>query len=105
MTATLTTPDESTPDTPEPVFLWGQGYAITARQIVQIIAAHLATYGDDIGPKGVPLLHVIDETSRYGDDVHQWLRRRSPEQVATIRARAEAIATDFFGPTFPTLTW
>ncbi len=37
---------------------------------------------------------------RYGD-LHSWQQTRTPQVVAALLARAEHIACDYFGRTFP----
>lgn len=98
---TTTTPTAAT----EPVFLWGPGYELTARQIVDALGSYLATFGDNFGPGGVSPLDAIHAEVVYGGDLTHWHTRRTPEQIATIRARAEAIARDFFHGHFPALAW
>lgn len=89
----------------EPVFLWGDGYELTARDVVIVLGSYLVTFGDTLGPGGVSPLHAIDAQIRYESDTRVWLRTRTPEEIATIRARAEQIARDFFGHRFPALIW
>lgn len=103
MTTTLPTlPDTITAT--EAVYLWGDGYQLTARDIVNTLASYLVTYGDNIGPKLVSPLSAIHSEYLYGNP-RGWTDRRTPADIATTRARAEAIARDFFGDTFPILTW
>lgn len=107
MTATtdIATPATTPVAATEPVFLWGPGYELTARQIVDALGSYLATFGDNFGPGGVSPLDAIHSEVVYGGDLSHWRNRRSPEQIATIRARAEAIAREFFHGYFPALAW
>jgi hypothetical protein len=89
----------------EPVFLTGQDYTLTARQIVYCLAAHLALFGDTLHPTVVDPLCAIDGHMRFDGDLTSWTRRRTPTQVAVLLARAEQIARDYFGHHFPAITW
>jgi len=40
-----------------------------------------------------------------GADLTTWAAGRTPDDVAAIRARAEHIAHDYFGPAFPAVPW
>jgi hypothetical protein len=117
MTATLNT---STPTTTEPassaagypnargedVFLTAETYTLTARQVVLALAAHLARFGDTLGVRVVDPLCAIDAVMRFdGADLTGWTLNRTPTDVAAIRARAEAIARDYFGRQFPAVPW
>jgi hypothetical protein len=102
-----TTPEHSTDtatSTGEPIFLWGPGYTLTARQIVNALGSYLSQFGDTLGPGGVNPFDAIHAEVTYNGDLDGWTTRRTPDDVATIRARAETIAREFFG-TFPTLRW
>ena len=51
-------------------------------------------------------LCAIDAVMRFdGADLTSWMTHRSPADVAAIRARAEAIARDYFGTWFPVVPW
>src|SRR5947208_1769639 len=100
MTATLSADVIAT----EPTFLWGDGYQLTARQIVNALASYLVRFGDNLGPKQVSPLSAIHSETLYGNP-DGWTDRRTPEEIAVIRARAEVIARDFFGHRFPVVTW
>jgi hypothetical protein len=89
----------------EPIFLKGEGYELTARQIVFCLAAHLRFFGDTLDPKMVDPLTAIDAHMRFDADLTGWARERTPVQVALLLARAEHIARDYFGTGFPVLTW
>lgn len=89
----------------EPIYLKGEGYELTARQIVYCLAAHLRFFGDTLDPKIVDPLHAIDAHMRFDGDLTGWARNRTPTEVALLLARAEQIARDYFGITFPALPW
>jgi hypothetical protein len=92
----------------EPVFLIGPDYKLTARDVVLALGSYLASFGDNIGPKGVSPLDAIHSEIAYGfgvDGIRDWQRDRTPEDIAVIRARAEHIACDFFGHHFPAIIW
>ncbi len=42
---------------------------------------------------------------RFDGDLTGWTLGRTPTDVATILARAEAVARDYFGTGFPTIPW
>ena len=117
MTATLdtsTTPTRSTTSMPnargETVFLTAEHYALTARQLVQALAHHLARYGDTLAVTVVDPLIAIDAVLRFDVDgrtsrLTDWTIGRTPAQVATVLARAEHIARDYFGTGFPPIPW
>ena len=131
MTATLDTPTTPntppTPDTPpmdahtsstttsstgipnargETVFLTAETYTLTARQVVLALAAHLARFGDTLAVQVVDPLCAIDAVMRFdGADLTTWTTGRTPADVAAVRARAEAIARDYFGRQFPAVPW
>jgi uncharacterized protein GlcG (DUF336 family) len=111
MTATVDAPATvSTDDVPnartEAVFLTAETYTLTARQIVYAVAAHLARFGDTLGVAVVDPLCAIDAVMRFdGADLTTWTTNRTPADVAAIRARAEAIARDYFGRQFPAVPW
>ena len=90
----------------EAVFLTAETYTLTARQVVLALAAHLARFGDTLAVQVVDPLCAIDAVMRFdGADLTSWTVNRSPTDVATIRARAEAIARDYFGTWFPAVPW
>ena len=90
----------------EAVFLTAETYTLTARQVVLALAAHLARFGDTLGVQVVDPLCAIDAVMRFdGADLTSWTTGRTPADVATIRARAEHIARDYFGRQFPTVPW
>lgn len=89
----------------EPIYLKGEGFELTARQIVYCLAAHLRFFGDILDPKIVDPLAAIDAHMRFDGDLTGWARGRSTDQVALLLARAEHIARDYFGTTFPALPW
>lgn len=86
------------------VFLWGPGYDLTAREIVNALGSYLASFGDTLGPGGVAVLDAIHAEVVYNGDLEFWTQRKTPAEVATIRARAEQIARDYFRR-FPVLAW
>ncbi len=88
----------------EPVFLWGPGYQLTARDVANAIGSYLAQYGDTLGPGGVSVFDAIHAEVTYNGDLTGWTTRKTPKQVATIRARAEQLAREHFRR-FPALTW
>lgn len=90
----------------EAVFLTTETYTLTARQIVLALAAHLSRFGDTLGVRVVDPLCAIDAVMRFdGADLTTWTTGRTPTDVAAIRARAEAIARDYFGRHFPAVPW
>lgn len=90
----------------EPVFLTAETYTLTARQLVYALAAHLARYGDTLTVKVVDPLCAVDSVMRFdGADLMGWITGRTPIQVATVLARAETIARDYFGTGFPVIRW
>jgi hypothetical protein len=113
MTAILDTPittdDLLSPGTVnarcEPIFLKGEGFELTARQVVFCLAAHLRFFGDTLDPKVVDPLAAIDAHMRFDGDLTDWARSRSCAQVAVLLTRAEHIARDYFGTHFPALPW
>ena len=125
MTATLDTPtdpatptispaDESVSSTTgsypnargEAVFLTAETYTLTARQVVLALATHLARFGDTLAVRVVDPLCAIDAVMRFdGADLTSWTTGRTPADVAAVRARAEAIARDYFGRQFPAVPW
>lgn len=104
MTATLDEPI-TTNSVGEPVFLWGPGYELTARQILDALGSYLATFGDNFGSTGVNPLDAIHAEVMFTGDYTHWHSRRSADDVAVIRARAETIAREFFHGHFPTVVW
>ena len=51
-------------------------------------------------------LCAIDAVMRFdGADLTAWTTDRTPTDVAAVRARAEAIARDYFGRQFPAVPW
>ncbi|WP_199431208.1 hypothetical protein [Qaidamihabitans albus] len=106
MTTTLDHTDEATVDARgAPIFLWGPGYSLTAHQVVDALGSYLATFGDNFYADGVSPLDAIHAEVVFNGDLTGWLARRSPEEIATIRARAEQVAREFFHGRFPTLQW
>ncbi|GEL18619.1 hypothetical protein [Pseudonocardia asaccharolytica] len=114
MTATLDHPAPATfPATgrtvtarDEPIYLRAETYTLTARQIVLVLAAHLARYGDTLGGRVVDPLCAVDAVMRFdGADLTCWTAGRTPADVATVLARAEHIARDYFGHHFPAIPW
>jgi hypothetical protein len=126
MSATLDTPTTDTPTTEAPtsrssgtsstggypnargeaVFLRAETYTLTARQVVLALAAHLARFGDTLHVQVVDPLCAIDAVMRFdGGDLTSWMTRRSAADIAAIRARADAIARDYFGTWFPAVPW
>lgn len=94
----------------EDVFLRAAGYTLTARQLVLVLANHLARFGDTLAVKVVDPLAAIDAVMRFDlagttTDLGAWTIGRTPADVATVRARAEAIARDYFGTGFPAVAW
>ncbi|MGD9530674.1 MAG: hypothetical protein AB7V44_28335 [Pseudonocardia sp.] len=117
MTATLdhtttptTAPTAAVNARGEDVFLRAAGYTLTARQLVHALATHLARYGDTLAVRVVDPLAAIDAVIRFDlghrlGELTAWTHGRTPTDVATVLARAEAIARDYFGTHFPALTW
>jgi hypothetical protein len=112
MTSTLAHPitDTLAPNARgEEVFLRAQGYTLTARQLVYALAAHLARHGDTLNIRVVDPLAAIDAHMRFdtgaSGDLTGWASGRTPTDVATILARAEQIARDYFGTGFPAIPW
>ena len=90
----------------EAVFLTAETYTLTARQVVLALATHLARFGDTLGVRVVDPLCAIDAVMRFdGADLTSWTTGRTPTDVAAVRARAEAIARDYFGRQFPAVPW
>jgi hypothetical protein len=94
----------------EEVFLRAAGYTLTARQLVMALAAHLARFGDTLGVRVVDPLAAIDAVMRFDlsnstAELTSWTIGRTPADVATVLARAEAIARDYFGRQFPAIPW
>ena len=89
----------------EEVFLAAEGYTLTARQVVHCLAAHLARFGDTLAVQIVDPLCAIDAHMRFDGDLTGWTLGRTPTDVATILARAETVARDYFGTRFPTIPW
>ena len=90
----------------EPIYLRGEGYELTARQIVFCLAAHLRQFGDNFDPRDVDApLWAIDMHIRFDGDLTNWAQGRSTQQVALLLARAEQIARNYFGHNFPALPW
>jgi hypothetical protein len=94
----------------EAVFLTAEHYTLTARQLVLALAHHLARYGDTLSVKVVDPLCAIDATMRFDlagqhSRLTEWTRGRTPADVATVHARAEYIARDYFGTAFPAIPW
>ena len=90
----------------EPVFLTAQTYTLTARQLVYALATHLARFGDTLTVKIVDPLAAVDAVMRFdGADLTRWITGRTPIEVATVLARAETIARDYFGIGFPVIRW
>jgi hypothetical protein len=109
MTATLDTPLSTTHVRGEATFLTAEGYRLTARQLVFVLAAHLARFGDSLGVKLVDPLTAIDAYMRFDTgargDLTSWTTGRAPADIATVLARAEHIARDYFGVGFPAIPW
>lgn len=89
----------------ETVFLTAADYTLTARQLVHALAAHLARYGDTLHIHIVDPLTAIDAHMRFDGDLTGWTRGRTPTDVARVLARAEHIARDYFGTSFPPIPW
>jgi hypothetical protein len=89
----------------EDIFLTAEGYTLTARQLVHCLAAHLARFGDTLAVTVVDPLTAIDAHMRFDGDLTGWTTGRTPTHVATILARAEAVARDYFGTGFPAIPW
>ena len=90
----------------EAVFLTAETYTLTARQVVLALATHLARFGDTLHVAVVDPLCAIDAVMRFdGADLTSWTTGRTPVDVAAVRARAEAIARDYFGRQFPAVPW
>ena len=90
----------------EAVFLTAETYTLTARQVVLALAAHLARFGDTLHVAVVDPLCAIDAVMRFdGADLTSWMTGRTSTDVAAVRARAEAIARDYFGRQFPAVPW
>ncbi|MFC4942350.1 hypothetical protein [Pseudonocardia sp. GCM10023141] len=108
MTATLDNPTTRNVRS-EAVFLQAETYTLTARQLVFALAAHLARYGDTLNVSVVDPLAAIDAHMRFDigatGNLISWTDNRTPADVATILARAEHIARDYFGHGFPVVAW
>lgn len=108
MTAMLDRPT-ATNARSEAVYLQAETYTLTARQIVLALAAHLARYGDTLTVKVVDPLAAIDAYMRFDigatGNLIGWTDHRTATDVATILARAETIARDYFGHHFPAIPW
>lgn len=93
----------------EAPFLTAETYALTAREIVYVLAGHLARYGDTLAVDVVDPLHAIDAYMRFdagaSGDLTGWTIGRTPTDVALILARAEHIARDYFGTWLPAIRW
>jgi hypothetical protein len=90
----------------EAVFLTAETYTLTARQVVLALATHLARFGDTLAVRVVDPLCAIDAVMRFdGADLTSWTTGRTPTDAAAVRARAEAIARDYFGRQFPAVPW
>ena len=88
------------------MFLTAETYTLTARQVVLALATHLARFGDTLHVAVVDPLCAIDAVMRFdGADLTSWTVHRTPTDVAAVRARAEAIARDYFGRQFPAVPW
>ncbi len=88
------------------MFLTAETYTLTARQVVLALATHLARFGDTLAVAVVDPLCAIDAVMRFdGADLTSWTTGRTPADVAAVRARAEAIARDYFGRQFPAVPW
>ncbi len=88
------------------MFLTAETYTLTARQVVLALAAHVARFGDTLHVQVVDPLSAIDAVMRFdGADLTGWMVNRSPTDIAAVRARAEAIARDYFGRQFPAVPW
>jgi hypothetical protein len=110
MTTTLDHTTTNTPNTRgEAVFLRAEDYTLTARQVVYALAAHLARHGDTLHVQVVDPLHAVDAHMRFdtgaSGDLTGWTSGRTPTDVATVLARAEHIARDYFGGYFPAIPW
>ncbi|MGI5131620.1 hypothetical protein ACQEVB_32785 [Pseudonocardia sp. CA-107938] len=93
----------------ESVFLKAAGYELTARQIVFVLAGHLTRFGDTLDIRQVDPFTAIDAFMRFDTgargDLTSWTTGRTPADVATVLARAEAIARAYFGTWFPPIPW
>lgn len=94
----------------EDVFLTAETYTLTARQLVLALATHLARYGDTLTVTVIDPLAAIDAVMRFDlahstADLTGWTHGRTPADVATVLARAEQIARDYFGHRFPAIPW
>jgi len=94
----------------EQPFLTAEGYTLTARQLVLALASHLARHGDTLAVHVVDPLAAIDAVIRFDlagrlAGLTDWTIGRTPTDVATVRARAEHIARDYFGHQFPAIPW
>jgi hypothetical protein len=112
---TVPAPAPALPNTRgEAVFLTAETYTLSARQVVHALAHHLARYGDTLAVQVVDPLAAIDAVMRFDLPVDptgrhrrltDWTTGRTPADVATITARAEHIARDYFGSHFPAIPW
>lgn len=90
----------------EDLFLRAADYTLTARQLVLALAAHLARFGDTLAVKVVDPLAAVDAVMRFdGADLTGWTTDRSAHDTATVLARAEHLARDYFGRQFPAIPW
>ena len=101
MTTTLDHPTATT----DTAYLRAEGYTLTARQLVLVLGAHLARFGDTLAVAVVDPLAAIDAHMRFDGDLTGWTTHRTPADVATVLARAEHIARDYFGHHFPAIPW
>ncbi len=76
---------------------------LTARQVVLALASYLVEFGDNFHGEVDPI-HAIIAQVCYGD-LDGWQQSCPPAQVAAVLARAEQIARDYFGRTFPLVHW
>jgi hypothetical protein len=83
----------------EVAFLRLEDRLLTAQQVVLALASYLATFGDNFHGEVDPI-HAITAQVSYGD-LHGWLHTCPPRQVTATLTRAEQIARDYFGRTFP----
>ena len=89
----------------EEIYLRAADYTVTARQLVLALAAHLAHFGDTLAVTVVDPLAAVDAHMRFNGDLTGWSTDRTPADAATILARAEWIARDYFGHHFPAVPW
>ena len=81
------------------MFLRLDDQKLTAGQVVLALASYLVEFGDNF-PGEVDPIHAITAQIRYSD-LYSWQNTRTPQDTASVLARAKEIARDYFGRCFP----